>query len=342
MVFRASEATERLRQELARAGIPGATAAVGCHAEILWTAAEGLADVENAVPVRDDTVFRAASLSKPITAVAAMQLVERGRMRLEDDVQQHAPEFPPQREAVRVGALMSHTSGLRPWTPEEDAQTRHFDSLSEALDLFSGDPLVCSPGTEFCYSGPGVTLLGRCIEGASGMSYPAYVREHVLAAAKMTRTQLDDVFAIIPGRAQGYRRGPEGPLCNSDLVDPSFKWPSGGWSTTAVDMVRFGLAVMAAQLLGPAFRDQMFAPQRLRDGRSIMLRQQGIDCTHTLGWYLSHRGGDPELWHLGGMRRVSTALYLRPRGRVAVCVLCNLEQANLLGLVSALSDFVGF
>ena len=152
-----------------RSHIPGLAIAIVVDGKIRWQNAYGLADVENAVPAETSTVFRIASVTKPLTATAAMQLAERGKLDLDAPVQKYAPSFPAKAQTITTRQLLGHLSGIRHYKAGEGERTTHYDSLATALEIFKDDALVREPGTGFTYSTFGYTLLGVAIEGASGM-----------------------------------------------------------------------------------------------------------------------------------------------------------------------------
>ena len=106
--------------------IPGVSAAIGIGKDVKWTGAFGMADLENLVPMKTSTVLRLASISKPITAVAAMQLVESGRMSLDAEVQRYVPSFPLKPWPLRIRHLMTHQGGIRHYHGEEQGLTRYY------------------------------------------------------------------------------------------------------------------------------------------------------------------------------------------------------------------------
>jgi CubicO group peptidase (beta-lactamase class C family) len=134
--------------EVARQKIPGMAAAVVVDRRVAWSKGFGLADVENSVPVQSNTVFRLASLSKPITAVAILQLVEKGQLDLDAPIQKYVPAFPEKPGPITSRHLLAHTSGIRHYRDDsEQLSTRRYDSLSAALTIFKDDPLLFQPGT---------------------------------------------------------------------------------------------------------------------------------------------------------------------------------------------------
>jgi len=168
-------------------------------------------------------------------------------------------------------------------------------------------------------------VLGCAVEGASGMSFPDYVRENVFKAAGMTRIQVDDVFAIIANRAQGYRRSPGGELRNSGLADTSYKVPGGGFISTVEDLAKFAIAMQTGALVKKETLDQMWTRQKTRDGKAT---------GYGLGWGISERNGMKEVHHGGAQQRVSTFLYTIPEKGLAVAVMTNLEGVGSLANLS--------
>ncbi|HVR71854.1 MAG TPA: serine hydrolase domain-containing protein [Vicinamibacteria bacterium] len=302
--------------EMSRLNIPGLSAALVLDHELRWSAGFGRADVENNVPATASTVYRLGSIAKTITATAALQLAEKGRLDLDAPVQRYVPSFPVKPWPVTCRQLLAHTAGIRWYAGDEMESTRHYANVADALALFSDDPLAFEPGTAFLYSSYGYNLLGAAIEGASGMSYLDYVRKHVFEPAGLERAQADDVLALIPNRARGYQRASTGELRNSVLADTSNKVPGGGLVATAEDVARFAMALQGGVLLQKETIARMMTRQATRDGK---LTGTG------LGLFLAERDGVREAWHTGGQPQVSTVLYMQPDRRVAVAVLTNLE-----------------
>ena len=314
--------------------IPGLSVSVAKGTEIRWSSGYGQADLENAVPATAETVYRLASVSKPITAVAAMQLVEQGKLDLDAPVQKYVPSFPAKPWPVTTRALLGHLAGIRHYAEGEFGSTRHYGSLMEALELFQNDPLVHEPGTKYRYSTYGYTLLGAVLEAAAGTPFADQLRKAVFEPAGMTGTRVDDVFEIIPRRAQGYQRGPGGALQNSGLADTSYKIPGGGLCGTAPDLARFAIALVNGTLVRPETRRRMFASQRTRDGRRT---------GYGLGWAVGiGPRGRREVFHRGDQQRVTNLLYMQPARGLGIALFANLEgsASPLFALARRIADIV--
>lgn len=326
----AARVDSAVRALVQRVQVPGLSIAVVAGGATAWTGAYGLADVEHRVPAHPGTVYRIASTSKPITAVAALQLAERGRLRLDAPVQDYAPAFPRAAHPVTVGHLLSHLSGIRHYRRGEGERTNRYESLTAALDIFRDDPLEHEPGAKFTYTTFGYTLLGVAIEGASGLSYRDYLRTHVLEPAGMSRTRLDDLDTLVADRARGYSPRVygrfDGRWRNASLMDASYKFPGGGLLSTAEDLARFAIALFDGRLLGAeAFR----ATWRSRTTSA------GIPTGYSDGWYVGPRAAtrpEPAMWHGGVQPGFTSTLWMLPERRFAVAILTNLEGGGRLGL----------
>jgi CubicO group peptidase (beta-lactamase class C family) len=134
------------------------------------------------------------------------------------------------------------------------------------LGQFAGDPLDFEPGTKMQYTSYGYIVLGCVLEGASGVSYDRYMRQAIFDPAQMPATRLDDVFAIIPHRARGYKLLGNGEVQNASFVDVSNKPPGSGINSTVRDMGAFVAALYSGKLVSKATLERMLTPSNTRDG----------------------------------------------------------------------------
>ncbi|HEY6548453.1 MAG TPA: serine hydrolase domain-containing protein [Vicinamibacteria bacterium] len=302
---------------MSRAGIPGASVAIALAGRLRFAQGYGTADLENGVPARAGTMYRLASVSKPITAAAVLKLVDEGRLDLDAPVQRYVPTFPEKAWPVSARQLLTHMGGVRHYRDDEPTNTLPCGDLPCALAFFKDDPLVVEPGTRYVYSTYGYNLLGAAIEGASRRPYLEQLREAIFTPAGMASIRPDEVRPLIPGRAQGYVRRPTGEILNSGLADVSYKVPGGGFIATASDVARFGEALVTGRLLSKESLAAMLTPQREKGQRAT---------GYGLGLNVAAPGGKRrEAWHTGGQERVSTVLFLFPDDGVSVAVLTNLE-----------------
>jgi CubicO group peptidase (beta-lactamase class C family) len=310
---------------MASTHVPGVSVAIVENGEYEWGSGFGFADAENNAPASEHTLFRLASISKSLTATAAMQLWERGQLDLDAPVQKYCPAFPQKPWPITTRQVMGHLAGIRHYKSgsqddPEVGNTKHFENpIQGGLDFFKNDPLLSEPGKQFHYSTQGYTLVGCVIEGASGAKYVDFVRQNVFASAGMERTQVDDRFAIVPYRTRFYQKTDSGTVQNADFLDSSYKIPGGGWLSSAEDMAHFEVAILGDKLIKRATRDLMWTPLKPSDGS-----KDG----YGLGWGNGNEGGIASVGHNGGQQGTSTAFTIAPKQRAGVVVLTNMEGAD--------------
>lgn len=303
--------------------VAGVSVAIVENDAFEWASGFGFADLENNVPASEFTLFRLGSISKSLTATAAMQLWERGQLDLDAPVQKYCPAFPRKPWPITTREVMGHLAGIRHYKSEsqddpEVGNTKHFeDPIAAGLKFFEDEPLLSQPGPHFHYSTQGYTVVGCVIEGASGTKYVDFMRRNVLAPAGMEQTQADDRFAIIPYRTRFYQKTESGKLLNADFLDSSYKIPGGGWLSSARDMARFAAAILDDKLLRAATRDIMWTPLTPSDG---------AQDDYALGWGRGKEDGIATVGHNGGQQGTSAALLIAPEPRAAVVVLANVQD----------------
>lgn len=244
----------RMREFVEKGMIAGTVTLVARHGEVALLEAVGYQDLETKKPMRTDTMFQIRSMTKSVTAVGIMILLEEGRLRLTDPVEKHLPEFRAQMmidardgdrvlttkkpsRPITVRDLMTHTSGM-PFRPGDMTKT-----LAEVVDLSAQRPLDFEPGTKYLYSDAGFGILGRIIEVVTGQRYEKFMEEKILQPLGMK----DTFFAPAPPErwdriASAYVLE-EGKLkkWHQDIYRRShnFGHPAFGIFSTAPDMFAF-------------------------------------------------------------------------------------------------------
>jgi CubicO group peptidase (beta-lactamase class C family) len=295
---------------------PGASICVIRDGRTVWSRAFGLADLEQNVPATTETRFRIGSVSKSLTSVAIGRLVQDGQLDLDSPVQRYAPGFPEKRYSITVRQVAGHLAGLRHYDTGEFENRRHYATVTEGLAIFAADSLLFEPGTQYSYSSYGYNLLGAVIEGASGRSYVAYMRDAVLHPAGMTHTSFEHPDSLIPKRGRYYTRTDStGPTINAPYVDNTYKWPSGGFLSTAEDLARFGDLLLRGELLRPETVALLWTPMQTSDGKPT---------DYGIGWSVERDSlGRRRVHHSGGSVGGTAHLIIYPEQRVVVAVLVN-------------------
>ena len=248
--------------------------------------ATGLADRTWNVAATPDMAYRIGSTTKTFTAVAVLQLAEAGKVAIATPVRFYLPDLPESWSAITVEHLLAHESGI----PELLSSTNSFTRLvrvdrtpKEAAELVADRPLAFAPGSAYAYSNTNYILLGRLIETVSGQPYDAYVAQHILAPAGMTRTGYFDPGAILPRAATGYLV--EGGVARSMFyISPTVTYAAGNLYSTAGDLLAFDRALHEGNLLRP-------------ETRAMMLKDRGHG--YGLGVFVDKAAGETMVGHPG-------------------------------------------
>jgi CubicO group peptidase (beta-lactamase class C family) len=259
-----AEIVEQLRQyveRMAQRDVFSGAVLLAKRGTPLYQAAFGEANKDFGVRNTLETKFNLGSMNKMFTAVSAMQLVEAGKLSLDDSLGKFLPAGSMRPEVlakVRIKHLLSHTSGLGSYFNDEwDRQSRAlYRSVDDWMRLAKTDSLQFEPGTRWAYSNTGMLVLGKVIEVASGQDYFAYVREHVAKPAGMTSTDAYELDRVNHNLAVGYEpegRDATGPVYRNNLYQHVIRGgPAGGGYSTVGDLPRFAEALKAGKLVSAA------------------------------------------------------------------------------------------
>ena len=220
-------------------GAPGLAIAVAVDGQVVWSEVCGYADLSRRTPVTAATRFRIGSVSKTLTAAAAARLAQDKRLDLDAPIQRYVASFPAKSHPVTARELLAHVAGIRHYQGSEALSGVHYASVTDALRVFAGDPLLFEPGTQYSYSSYGFNLVGAAIEAIAGEDFGEAVRRLVLAPLDLQHTAIDD------GRqhqswAAPYEVTEARKAIPAPSVDLSNRLPSGGFRSTAEDLARFG------------------------------------------------------------------------------------------------------
>ncbi len=236
---------------------------------VIWKGASGYSNLEHLIPASDTAVYRIASISKFITAVAILQLVEKKRINLDEDIRVYVPSLPQKKWKITARRILQHTSGLRTYrdASEFDSKQR-FNSTAEIVKYLSGDSLLYEPGSKYLYSTLSYTFLAAVIESVTGQSFGSYLRENIFKPAGMNKTTLEWQPELITSRADGYVRNAKREIENAPLADLSIKYAGGGIISTLNDLLKFGESLLNGKLLSPSFIDTLMKPLQLNNGET--------------------------------------------------------------------------
>ena len=255
---------------LAAGGTPGASVAIERDGRVIYQKGFGYADLENRVKVTTETVFPIGSVTKTMTGLAVNQLVAAGRVELDAPVGRYLPDLPAPDRDVPIRFLLDHLSGIVSYTDvpgfPHDAQMPM--SRQDVVGWFASQPLQFRPGTRWSYTNSGFYLLGLVIEAASGQSYADYLQAHEFAPFGMAHSSLAPWQVLLPNRAHGYRRGPNG-IENAPRYDPLLPFAAGAVLSTSGDLLRYRRGVFGGGPTPPMLRSALLVRDTLPDGFAL-------------------------------------------------------------------------
>lgn len=225
--------------------------------KVLLTKASGIANRDFDAPMRLDTKMNLGSMNKMMTGVAIMQLVERGKISLDDPISKHLDEsWLPNvdKTSVKVVHLLTHTSGLGSYfTPAWNDRSRGlYRTVEDWKPLLDSETLAFAPGTAWRYSNSGMLVAGAVIEAASGQDYFAFVRENITGPAGMTNTDCYELDLVNKNLAVGYERVTINGVqtYRNNIFEHVMRGgPAGGGYSTVEDLLKFDQALRSGKLL---------------------------------------------------------------------------------------------
>src|SRR5919112_480938 len=310
---------EYVSDQVRRHGIPGLALGVVSGTRVVDVRGFGAAD-DTGRPVTPQTPFLLASVSKPLTATAILQLVEAGRVELDAPAQRYVPDFrladPTASARITIRQLLQHTSGI----PVTSCDTRHdARTLAEYVAELRTVRPAAAPGARHSYCSGNYNVLGRVVETVSGQSYGQYMQQHVFAPLAMRNTFSDEAAARRAGLAQGHRWLFGRAVSAHERYNTS-QLPSGFLISSAEDMTHF----LVAQLDGGRYGDARV----LRASSVSAMHAPGVPIgqgqgTYGLGWKLAPVGDVPVIQHAGDNVYYHGIVFFDPATRRGAVLLSN-------------------
>jgi CubicO group peptidase (beta-lactamase class C family) len=304
---------------------PGAAVMIIRDGKVLHRKGYGLANLELDVPVTPKTKFRLCSLSKQFTAMAIMQLHDRGLLDMDDPVIKYLPDC-IKWEGVTIRHLLNHTSGITSFPKPKSWQEPY--TFEKMIETFKDEPLEFNPGERFSYSNNGYDIMGYIIEKVTGKTYETYMKENIFEPLGMMDSGCDYCSPIIRSRASGYEFKDDEPV-NPYFYDTSLLIASGGLYSTAEDMYLWDQALYTEKLVKALTLEQAFTPGKLNDGSLT---------SYGFGWMIHDYFGLRELDHLGGQPGFSSYIGRYIDQRFTVIILSNDPRLKRVDIAHKILD----
>jgi CubicO group peptidase (beta-lactamase class C family) len=286
----------------------------------------GSADLEWNIPNSPTTRLRLGSLTKQFTAASILLLQERGKLNIDDPISKYMPDAPAAWSKITIYNVLTHTSGIPNFTgfPDYHASEWKDTTPAELVARFRDKPLDFEPGTKFNYSNSGYILLGSLLEKISGQTYRDFLQQNIFTPLDMKDTGIDSNAAILPQRAQGYRRTPHG-IEHDGYISMTIPFSAGALYSTTGDLLKWEQALFGGKVLKPESLTKMTTPYK--NNYAFGLSARTVD-DHKL------------ITHNGGIEGFNTSLNYYPDDKLTVIVLGNLtggapdQIASSLGKVA--------
>lgn len=320
-----------LQDRMQKLHIPGLQVAIIRHGKLAKLSSYGSANVEHAVPTTNESVFSVNSITKAFVGVAVMQLVEAGKLRVDDPLSRYLPDLPSTWQAVTLKQVLTNTSGL----PNIIDQYEHV--LADGREAAAWEkvktlPLESQPGEKFSYNQTGYVMLGKIITQVSGVHFTKFIEDGQFKAANLTQTRFGDSQDVIPHSAGAYttKRNIEGQWVDRGELSaayaefPVFFRTATGILSTAQDMAHWLLALQDGRLLkDKASLRTLWTPAVLNNGQVGGFND--LVNGYALGWPTVTRAEHPAVGPVGGMR---SAFFVYPQDELAIIVLSNVQGAS--------------
>jgi len=315
---------------------PGCAVGVFQNGSIVFAKGYGLANIEYDVPITPRTPFIMGSVSKQFTAASIALLVEQGRLSLNDDVRKYVPELHDYGKRVTIDNLVHHTSGLRDfWALVDLAGMRYDDgyNVGDVVALAARQRnLNFDPGAEYAYSNTGYILLGVVVQRVTGKTLREFAAEQFFGPLGMSNSQFhDDHNEPVHGRAAAYSPAPGANgawkinIWNNDIVG------QGGLMTTMEDLQKWDENFYTGKVGGPEFLKRQLQRGKLNNDSTL---------AYAFGLEVGGYRGLSMVEHSGSTGGYRTDLARFPSTHTSVATMCNVSNADAVGLAHRVADIV--
>jgi CubicO group peptidase (beta-lactamase class C family) len=252
------------------------------NGNIIYSKGIGYADMENKIPNKTDTKFRIASVTKQFTATLIMQLVEKGKIKLDGKLSKYLPYYRKDTgDKITIHQILSHTSGLANYTDNPEFMQDEVKNKVTPKDFvlrYCSAELAFEPGTDWAYSNSGYFILGAIIEEVTGKTYEAVLQENILTPLEMSNSGYENTGKVYDNYAKGYENL-FGEFKPAKFLDMTIPYSAGSMYSTVEDMYKWDRALYTEKILAKASLEKMFSPVMNDYGYGWMIGQQPIGDT---------------------------------------------------------------
>ncbi|MFI5152510.1 MAG: serine hydrolase [Chitinophagales bacterium] len=315
--------------------LPGIAVSIVKDQQVIWSKGYGYANIEKKIPMQPESICSICSISKLFTSIAVMQLVEQGKIRLDDSIVADLPSYNLKQQFAESGpitirSLLSHSSGLPRESdyPYWSAPEYNFPTEKQVVEKLGSQQTLYPASTYFQYSNLGMSLLGELVEHVSGKSYEQYVQENILQPLQLTDTRPflpEDLWGekMAIGYGGIHRDG------HRDKM-PFFQAkgiaPAAGYSSNATDLSKF--ASWQFRLLTKGGKEILKA-STLRDMQRVQFLDPDWKTAYGLGFFVREFNDNTLVGHGGSCPGFLTSLTMDTKEKIAIIVMLNAQGENV-------------
>jgi CubicO group peptidase (beta-lactamase class C family) len=322
-----------VQKEMDRQQLVGVAVGIIREGEITYLKGYGLADREKKSPVTTETIFNWASNSKPLAAVAAMQLVEKGKLDLDADVRTLVPEFPDKGSRITMRQLLSHQSGIPHYsngkivpTVRKYSSKQPFADPVNSLDKFNRSDLIFTPGEKTAYSSYAYILASAVIQRAGKDAFLDQIKGRIAQPLALRSLVVDDERTQRRNWAAGYVKDRSGQVVPAKEEAHFWKHGGGAFKSDVGDFARWARALIVRELVSEETEKAMWTAQPLSNGDKT---------TWGLGFTVEQQGG-LKVSHNGKQDEATSRMVLYPSARHGIVVMSNGAYGDMGAISTAI------
>lgn len=309
--------------------VPGLAITVLKDGKKLLQKGYGHADINTKTPVHPQkTIFRIASVSKPIAATALAHMVDDGLIDLDASFYKYVPYFPRKKWDFTIRQLAGHTAGIRGYKGMEYALNKPY-TIKESIQVFKDDELLFEPGTDYLYNSYDWVMISLAMQEASGMPFEQYVRKKVLNPLNMTNTFAPTVSSSgVENQSLFYSKNRLS-FREAAPVNNFYKLAGGGYLSTSHDIANFGQAYLENKILNQKTLSPFLTSEKI----------QGVKTYYGLGWQVSEdKKGRTFYGHVGNGVGGYSNFYVYPKQQMVFSTLINCTNPNVQEELDKITD----
>jgi CubicO group peptidase (beta-lactamase class C family) len=299
---------------------PGGAVIVTEHGRVVYAAGQGLADVDAKSAITPETVFRLGSITKQFSAAVLLQLVDEGKVSLDDRISKYLPGYPKPGADATIAQILNHTVGVQTYTEipgfMTEANTSRAYTTQQMIALFKDLPVQSQPGQAWAYNNSGYVLVGAVIEAVTGKPWHEAVEERIGRPLGLTSLRYGVSEASMPRMAKGYTAGDKG-VALAQKIHMSVPHAAGALLGSAEDLAKWSDALHGGKVVGGPNYAKMIAPTKMPDGKTM---------PYGFGLFQERVRGRDSLGHGGGIFGFSTDSLYFPKDGLFIAVLTNSDQ----------------